>query len=453
MTDRDERLPVPNPTHPASRERLTPQARRSVLASFVGSTFEWYDFGLYGTTAALVFNKVFFPTADPAVGTLLALVTTAIGYFTRPIGGIIFGHFGDRVGRKQLLVITMLGMGIPTLIIGVIPTYGAIGVAAPILLLLMRLVQGIGLGGEYAGAALATIESVPGQRRGFFGAIPQIGNPVGGVLGSLLVLACTTFAGDEAFAAGLWRLPFLLSGLLLAYALIVRLRLVETGDFRKLADQKGVERAPLFTVVRHHWAPLLLGMGARAADAITGNVAGAVTIAYIVTYLGQTYSIGLIVNLVPSLIAIPLMLGVGALSDRTGRRRTYVVSLLVLAVAVFPMFALLDTTTVLLMILGITIFRLANSAQFAVQSAFLADIFPTEVRYTAISLVYQVTSIIGGLTPPVALAILIKTHGSPWLLCTIVALIVVLSAVCAGLMRSRVRPETMQMARASEEVA
>jgi len=449
MTD----TPTSTPTRTPGRERLTPQARRSVLASFVGSTFEWYDFGLYGTTAALVFNKVFFPTADPAVGTLLALVTTAVGYFTRPIGGIIFGHFGDRVGRKRLLVITMLGMGIPTLIIGVIPSYATIGVAAPILLLLMRLLQGIGLGGEYAGAALATIESVPSARRGFFGSIPQLGNPVGGVLGSLLVLGCTFFAGDEVFAAWLWRVPFLLSAILLAYALVVRVRLVETGDFRKLAEEKKVVTAPLVAVVRHHWAPLLLGMGARAADAITGNVAGGVTIAYIVTYLKQTDSVSLVVNIVPSIIAIPLMLGVGALSDRSGRRRTYVIALLILAVTVFPMFALLDTKIVFLMIVGITIFRLSNSAQFAVQSAFLADIFPTEVRYTAISLVYQVTSIIGGLTPPVALAILIATGGSPWLLCIVVAVVVALSALCAGLMRSRVRPETQQIAGPIEGLA
>ncbi|MGN6324403.1 MFS transporter [Pseudolysinimonas sp.] len=449
MTD----TPTSAPTRAPGRDRLTPQARRSVLASFVGSTFEWYDFGLYGTTAALVFNRVFFPTTDPAVGTLLALVTTAVGYFTRPIGGIIFGHFGDRVGRKRLLVITMLGMGIPTLVIGMIPSYATIGVAAPILLLLMRLLQGIGLGGEYAGAALATIESVPGARRGFFGSIPQLGNPVGGVLGSLLVLACTFFAGDEVFAAWLWRVPFLLSAILLAYALVVRLRLVETGDFRKLAEEKKVVKAPLVAVVRHHWAPLLLGMGARAADAITGNVAGGVTIAYIVTYLKQTDSVSLVVNIVPSIIAIPLMLGVGALSDRSGRRRTYVIALLILAVTVFPMFALLDTRIVFLMIVGITIFRLANSAQFAVQSAFLADIFPTEVRYTAISLVYQVTSIIGGLTPPLALAILIATGGSPWLLCIVVAVVVALSALCAGLMRSRVRPETQQIAGPIEGLA
>jgi MFS transporter, MHS family, shikimate and dehydroshikimate transport protein len=196
-------------------------------------------------------------------------------------------------------------------------------------------------------------------------------------------------------------------------------------------------------VLRHHWAPLLLGLGARSADAITGNIGGAVVIAYVVTYLGLSNSISLISSLLPSLIAIPVMLLIGHLGDRIGRRRMFVIGLVALAVSVFPMFALLDTKVLPLMVLGITIFRLCNSSQFAVQSAFLADVFPTEVRYTAISIVYQLSSIIGGLTPPAALAILIATKGSPWVLATVLAVVVLFSAACAMAMRSRVRPETV----------
>jgi MHS family shikimate/dehydroshikimate transporter-like MFS transporter len=385
-----------------------------------------------------VFNSVFFSGASPAVGTLLALTTTAVGFITRPIGGIIFGHFGDRIGRKRLLVITMLVMGIPTLLIGLLPGSSTIGSAAPIILLVLRLLQGIGLGGEYAGAALATIESVPVERRGFFGSIPQIGNPVGGLLGSALVLITTTFAGDAAFAAWAWRLPFLLSVLLLAYALVMRLRLVETGDFSKLRDTRGVTKVPLFTVVRYHWHPLLLGLGARIADAVAGNIGGGVVTAYIVTYLKLPNNIALTGTIIQGLLSIPFMLLMGHLGDRYGRRRVFLIGLALIGLAVFPLFALLDTKIYVIMWIGMAVFWLCNVTQFSVQSAFLADIFPTEVRYTAISLVYQVTAIAGGLTAPAAFAILIATNGSPWFVALLVAAVAALSFVCAMFMRSHV---------------
>lgn len=436
-----------DPATPTGRARRTPipaPARRTIFASFLGSTFEWYDFGIYGTTSAIVFNQVFFPGENAALGTLLALTTVAVGFITRPIGGIIFGHFGDRVGRKRLLVLTMLIMGVPTFMIGLLPSYASIGIAAPILLLVMRLAQGIGLGGEYAGASLAAIESVPADRRGLVGSIPQIGNPFGGVLGTLLVLAATTFGGDEAFAAGLWRVPFLFSAVLLVYAMVVRLRLVETGDFHELVENRGVEASPLLSVIRHHAVPLLLGIGARCADAITGNVAGTVVVAYVATYLGGSNSLGLTTTVIPSVLAIPLMLAMGMYSDRIGRKQVFVLGMVALAVTVFPMFALLNTRVLWLMVLGVTVFRLCNSTQFAVQSAFLADIFPTEVRYTAVSLVYQVSAIVGGLTAPACMAVLIATHGSPWLLCMLITAAIVLSILCALAMRSRVRPGSMR---------
>lgn len=415
---------------------LPKAARRVVLASFMGSAFEWYDFSLYGTTAALVFNQVFFPEADAAVGTLLALTTTAVGYVTRPIGGIVFGHFGDRVGRKKLLVLTMMIMGIPTILIGLLPGYATLGPVAPVILLLMRMLQGIGLGGEYAGAALATIESVPRHRRGFFGAIPQIGNPAGGMLGSVVVLLCNTLTSDEQYAAWVWRVPFLLSGILLVYAMVVRLRLAETGDFDQAKRERKVERAPLVALVRHHWRPLLLGLGARSADAVSGNVAGAVVIAYTVTYLQMSNDISLVNNILPNVLSIPLMLWMGRFSDVIGRKRLFVWGLLATAVATFPLFGLMNTKVLPLMVLGITIFKLCNSTQFAVQSAFLADVFPTEVRYTAVSVVYQVSSIIGGLTAPAAAAILIASNGSPWPLAVALFAVCALSAACAAAMRT-----------------
>ncbi|MFF7558183.1 MFS transporter [Streptomyces olivaceus] len=412
--------------------RIAPTARRTVLAGFLGSTFEWFDFGLYGTTAALVFDEVFFPAQSTAIGSLLALTTTAVGFFARPVGGLVFGHFGDRAGRKKLLITTMLLMGIPTVVIGLLPGYATLGAAAPVVLLLMRILQGIGLGGEYAGAALATIESVPDKRRGFFGSIPQLGNPVGGVLSSGLVLLCTWLSSDAQYEAWVWRVPFLLSAVLLVYTLVVRTRLAESGDFARLQREGGVEKAPLVALLRGHWAPLLLALGARTADAVTGNVVGPVVTAYVVTYLHRSDSIGIIGTMIPSVICLPMMLCLGRLGDRFGVRRTFVWSVLSMAVTAFPMFALLQTGTLVWMVLGITVFRLCNSAQFAVQSTFLAELFPTEVRYTAVSLVYQVGAIVGGLTPPVAYAMLVACDGSPWWLALAVVGSVLFSAACAA---------------------
>lgn len=422
--------------------RLSAAAKRTVLASFLGSTFEWYDFVLYTTVSTLVFNQVFFPEQNAAVGTLSSLVTVAIGYIARPLGAVIFGHFGDRVGRKKLLVATMLIMGIPTLIIGCLPGYAQIGVAAPILLMICRVLQGIGLGGEYAGAALATIESVPESQRGFYGAIPQLGNPVGGALGTIFVLCCTYFAGDELFAAWLWRVPFLLSTVLLVYALIVRVRMEETGDFARLVKENKVEKSPVQAVLRYHWKALLLGLGARASDAISGNVAGTVVIAYVATYLHMSNSIGLVATLVPTLIAIPLMLITGKISDRVGRKRIFVFGMVLVALSMLPMFAMLNSKIVPVMVLGVVMMRTCNMMPFAVQSAFLADIFPVEVRYTGVSLVYQVSAIIGGLTPAACLAILIWSDGNAYVLALILTVVCALSALCGIAMRPSVRRDT-----------
>jgi MHS family shikimate/dehydroshikimate transporter-like MFS transporter len=390
---------------------------------------------LYTTVAALVFDQVFFPTENAAVGTLSALVTVAIGYITRPLGALIFGHFGDKVGRKSLLVITMLIMGLPTLIIGLLPGYDTIGIAAPILLLICRLLQGIGLGGEYAGAALATIESVPEEERGFYGSIPQLGNPVGGSLGTLFVLFFTTIWGDEAFAAWMWRIPFLLSALLLGYALVVRLHMAETGDFAELVKEDKIVKSPIKEVVVHHWKPLLLGLGARCSDAISGNVAGTVVIAYVATYLHMQNFIGLLATFIPTLIAIPLMLVVGKVSDHVGRKKMFVVGMILVAASMIPMFAMLNTKIVFVMVLGVILMRTCNMIPFAVQSAVLSDIFPPEVRYTGVSLVYQVTAIVGGLTPSACVAVLIAAHGNAYILGIVLTVTCALSALCGAALK------------------
>jgi MFS transporter, MHS family, shikimate and dehydroshikimate transport protein len=239
-----------------------------------------------------------------------------------------------------------------------------------------------------------------------------------------------------------WRIPFLLSGVLLVYAMIVRVRLVETGDFQQVKRDRGVEKAPLLTLVRHHRGPLLLGLGARSADAVAGNVAGVVVIAYTVDHLNMSHNISLINNILPHALSIPLMLCAGRFGDAIGRKRLFVYGLAATAFATFPLFGLLNTRSLPLMVLGITVFRLCDSTQFAVQSAFLADVFPTEVRYTAVSCVYQISSIIGGLTPPAAAAILIASPGSPCPLAAASVGVFAVSVACAAALPSRVRADS-----------
>lgn len=426
----------------ADDTRVTRGTRRTVVASFVGSTFEWYDFGLYGTVSALVFNKVFFAGAAPLVGTLLALTTTAVGFVTRPIGGIVFGHFGDRIGRKRLLIWTMLLMGIPTLLIGLLPGSATWGAAAPVLLLVLRLTQGIGLGGEYAGAALATIESVPRHRRGLFGSIPQIGNPFGGLLSGAMVLLCTSAFSSATVSAWAWRIPFLVSVVLLVYALIVRLHLLESNDFARAQRDRTTTRVPLAEVCRHHLRPLLLSLGARCIDAVAGNIGGAVVLAFVTQYLRLAYHVVPTGNLIEGIVAIPYMLLIGHLGDRFGRRRIFLLGLALIGVFAVPQFALLSTKVPALMWFGILVAGLCNRTQFAVQSAYFAEVFPVEVRYTAISLVYQVSAIVGGLTPPAAFAILIASHGQPWPLAGAIMVVSATSVLCAW--RSRTGTRTSQ---------
>jgi MHS family shikimate/dehydroshikimate transporter-like MFS transporter len=422
-----------------NEHKVGPTARRTVIASFVGSTFEWYDFGLYGTVSALVFNKVFFSGVSPVVGTLLALTTTAVGFFTRPIGGIIFGHFGDKIGRKSLLVWTMLLMGIPTLLIGFLPGSATWGTAAPIVLLVLRLIQGIGLGGEYAGAALATIESVPHHRRGFFGSIPQIGNPFGGLLSGAMVLITTTLFPGSEFSSWAWRIPFVVSVILLVYAMIVRLHLVETRDFTRLKETSATARVPIANVFRHHLRPFLLALGARCIDAVAGNIGGAVVLAFVTQYLHMAYNVVPTGNLVEGIIAVPYMLYIGYLGDKFGRRRIFILGLALIGIFTVPHFALLSTKVPVVMWVAILIAGICNRTQFAVQSTYFADVFPVEIRYTAISLVYQLSAIVGGLTPPAAFALLIAAHGKPWPLTFAIMGVSAMSVICAYFLRDRTR--------------
>lgn len=390
------------------------QQRNTVLASVFGSVIEWYDFFLYATMAALVFNKEFFPDLDPLIGTLVAFGTFAAGFVTRPIGGIIFGHFGDRIGRKKILVITMLIMGISTFLMGVLPTYAAIGIAAPIMLLVLRMLQGIGLGGEWGGAAILTFEHAPRRKRGLFSSWPQTGVPIGLLL-STVAVNLARIPGEEAFVGWTWRIPFIASIVLVIVGLIVRLKVSEPQAFKDLVSTGEMVKVPVFEVIRRYPKQLLIGFGARFSESVTFNVYNAFILTYTTTVLGlsSTYALnGLLIASVIGFFIIPLA---GGLSDRFGRRPVFAVGAGVALVTAFPVFALVDTGVAAFIWIAISLgWALGACTMFGAEAAFFAELFPARVRYTGMSLVYQLGVLPSGAIAPIIAVWLVSISGSSW---------------------------------------
>jgi MFS transporter, MHS family, shikimate and dehydroshikimate transport protein len=297
--------------------------RQVAAASFIGTTIEWYDFFLYGTAAALVFNKLFFPEFSPLAGTLLAFSTYAVGFLARPIGGIVIGHYGDKIGRKSMLILSLLIMGIATFLIGLLPTYNAIGVAAPILLVILRLAQGFGVGGEWGGAVVLAVEHAPPGKRGFYGAWPQMGVPAGLLLSTGVFTLFNASLSDAAFLSWGWRVPFLLSIVLVAVGLFIRLRIMETPAFQRVKDTRSEARMPVIEVIRTHPRNVLLAMGMRIAENGVFYVFTVFSLTYGTQVLGvprTTVLIGVLIAAAVGLFAMPYF---GWLSDRVGRRPLY----------------------------------------------------------------------------------------------------------------------------------
>ena len=412
--------------------------RKVAFASGVGATIEWYDFFLYGVVTPLVFNKLFFPNFDPLVGTLLAYATFFVGFVSRPVGGIIFGHYGDRIGRKAVLVLTLLIMGVATFLIGLLPTYADIGIWAPVLLLLLRICQGLGIGGEWGGAVLMAVEHAPEGRRGFYGSWPQIGVPAGLLLSSGIV-SLLSLLPDQAFLAWGWRIAFLLSALLVAVGLYIRLTIFETPAFAQVKAAGHEASVPFFDLLRTHRRSVLLGLGARYIEGVTFNTFGVFSIAYVTTALGQPRQVALTGVIIASAIMIAMLPVCGLLSDRFGRRRVFGGGALLIGLLTIPAFMLMDTRVPALIWLGIAgVFAFAYPLVYGPQAALFSELFDTRVRYSGVSFVYQFSGIFAsGLTPIIATQLLQVGQGTPWYLVAYVGVVSLISAVSVALM-----PET-----------
>lgn len=390
------------------------QQRNTVLASVFGSVIEWYDFFLYATMAALVFNKEFFPDFDPLIGTLVAFGTFAAGFVTRPIGGLIFGHFGDRIGRKKILVITMLIMGISTFLMGVLPTYAQIGVAAPILLLILRMLQGIGLGGEWGGAAILTFEHAPRGKRGLFSSWPQTGVPIGLLL-STVAVNLASIPGDEALVEWTWRIPFIASIALVVVGLVVRLKVSEPQAFKDMVSTGETVKVPVFEVIRHYPKQLLVGFGARISESITFNVYNAFILTYTTTVLGLSSSYALNGLLIASVIGFVIIPVAGKLSDKYGRRPVFAFGAAVALITAFPIFSMIDSGIAVFIWIAMSLgWALGACTMFGAEAAFFAELFPARVRYTGMSLVYQLGVLPSGAIAPMIAVWLVSSTGQSW---------------------------------------
>ncbi|MFG2341843.1 MFS transporter [Streptomyces yangpuensis] len=407
-------------TSPATAAAPAPSGiRRIVAASLIGTTVEWYDFFLYGSAAALVFNELFFPESEPLVGTLLAFLTYAIGFAARPLGGLVFGHYGDKVGRKRLLVLSLLLMGGATFAMGLLPTHASIGVGAPVLLTLLRLIQGFALGGEWGGAVLLVSEHGDDRNRGFWASWPQAGAPGGNLLATGVLALLAAVQSDEAFLAWGWRIPFLLSGVLVVIGLWIRISVSESPVFLE-AQARAARRAaagagakpPVTEVFRTNWRGVLTAIGTRLGENISYYVITAFLLVYVTSHLGLPKSDGLNAVLIGSAVHFAAIPAWGALSDRIGRRPVTLVGSVGMTGWAFAFFALLDSRSFPVIVAAVTVGLLLHGAMYGPQAAFISEMFATEVRYSGASMGSQLASVVGGALAPIVAVALLKDYDS-----------------------------------------
>jgi MFS transporter, MHS family, shikimate and dehydroshikimate transport protein len=416
------------------------ELRRVVFGALVGTALEWYDFFIYGTAAALVFGRLFFPQFDPAVGTLTAFATFAVAFLFRPLGGILFGHLGDRIGRRATLIVTTLVMGLSTGVIGLLPTYESIGLWAPALLVLMRVLQGLGAGAEFGGASTLLAEHAPPSRRGYYCSYAQLGVQVGLVLATVSFLLVGLLPDEQLYSWG-WRVPFVASFLMIAVALYVRLRVEESPVFRRMLAEQQVIKLPVLETLRSYPRNLLIGIGAHIADTACAYLYATFTVSYATSTLGISRSTVLTGVIIFGVVVIALQPVYGALSDRIGRKPLNLFSMVFTAVFIWPFFLLLQTEQPVLVVLALVVATALGWAPvIAVQPAFYAELFGARVRYSGFATSREVGAALAGFTPLIAAAMVAAAGGAPW----IVALY--MTALCAiSLVAFLAAPESKDM--------
>ena len=427
-------------TLPEEPQRLR-AIRLTAIASLIGTTIEWYDFILYTSLAGLIFNKLYFPAEDPVVSLLLAYATFAVGFLTRPIGGAFFGHFGDRIGRKPLLVLTLTIMGAATFLIGLVPTYAAIGIAAPIIITVLRVTQGFAMGGEWGGAVLMAFEYAPPGRRGLYASFPQIGFAIGLCLSTGAITLLSSVLSEQAFLAWGWRCAFYVSLLLMAVGLFVRLKLFETPEFTRIKDSYHVAKLPIGELTRKYWWNVVLGWFARMGEGGVFTVYALYMLAYLtaIVHLPRTLVLSSVTASALVLIfTVPLA---SAWSDRAGRRMVFGVATLVNGIASFPLLWMLHSGSPGLAAAAIIIaIGVLWAPVYGPEAALFCELFDTPVRYTGVSIVYQFGSIIFLAPVPILATLLVKWNDNqPWYLATYMLVACIISAIATALMRRTFR--------------
>lgn len=404
---------------------------RVLLASVSGSIIEWYDFYLYGTATGLVFTTLFFPTEDPSVSILIAFATFGAGYAARPLGSIIFGHMGDRLGRKASLMLTLIGMGGSSFLIGLLPTYAQVGLIAPITLVVLRLLQGIALGGEWGGAVLLATESATKGVRGLFGSVPQLGVPIGLVLGTFSFTIISSLTTESQFMSWGWRLPFLFSAVLIVLAVWIRSGIQETPEFQHKKDQGQLAKVPIIDAFKYNKKDIFRLIGLKLGDGFFNVFLMSFILVYATTYVGYTRDVALLaltISCATMLISIPLA---GYLSDFIGRKTIYIGGIVTMLLLAIPYFTLIPLNTTAFFIMQIVLLGVVWGAIFATQGTFFSELFPANVRYTGLSLGYQVAAAIVGFGPMLWTEVGSKYGASPFIFAGLMITGLIISLILA----------------------
>ncbi|MGW4048917.1 MFS transporter [Streptomyces sp. NPDC004721] len=429
MSKMPSRLRTSKMAVPTERGR----ARRAVVASMLSTAIEWYDYYLYGLVSGLVFASTFFPEASGATGTMQAFGIYGVGFVARPVGAALFGHFGDRVGRKNALVWSTLCMGVPTVAVAFVPGYDVIGLGGALILTVLRLVQGIGLGGQWAGAVLVSMESGRRERRGLLASWAQVGSPLGLILANLVLVVTIALTSTESFQAWAWRVPFLLSGVLLGITFYIRMRVEETPEFSGYKTARKNRSNPVAMVLRHHWRKVLLAALVRTSEMAPFYIFTAFVVTYCKNVLHTGDSFALSAVLIASFVSLGTIPLFGFVSDRIGRKRTYILGAGLTAVWGLFYFPLLDTAVPALIVLSVVVSLITHDIQYGPQAAFIAESFPTDVRYSGTALGSQLASIISGGPAPIIATALVANFGSASVGWYLVACAVIGGAAAAGL--------------------